>query len=1547
MWGGGAGSTEDVTHGEAEGGMFRSSNCFARQEADDTEELQKAALEKLKAHPHGSRMAVLPLGSKKIDMELIDVRRLNKQARQNVLRRAMEVDDQDNEKLLSKIKQRQDRAGIERSKIEVRFQNVTVDAKVRVGSAGLPNFKNAAIGFLEYFTKFLGIRTTKSSQIKILKGVSGVLRPGRMCLLLAPPGSGKSTLLKVLSGKIQNGGLLKIGGNITYNGRTFKDFVIERTSGYVQQNDQHYAPLTVKETLAFAAWCQGGGYRVDELTELRQREQELGIAPDPAVDAYMKANAQSDQKNKIIVDLVVKLLGLDVCMDTIVGDQLLRGISGGQKKRVTSGEMLVGGKKAMFLDEISTGLDSATTFLIIKCLSNFCHFLEGTLLVALLQPPPETYHLFDDVMLLSSGRLMYSGPRSEVMNFFNGLGLQCPEDKGVADFLQDVTLPADQAAYRADKSSLFLTPLVIERAFMKSKWGQALESELAQPFQGSERQMRSLVTTKYGLPWHQAFKACMGREWRLFYRNSFAFYSSTFQICYLSFLSATAFLHPSKSSQEGANLFLLEIFFTALIAIFAGFGKIPETVLGLSNFYKQRSNRFFPAWCFVLPKALFDIPFAIWQTTLWVCIHYFAVGFSKNAGRFWLHWLILFLTNTASCALFRGCAALGRDPIIASTAGVLAIFTVVFSGGIMIARQTIRWWWRWLYYISPVAFSVRSLAVNEFSAPEWQIPFQSDPSITLEDASLVYFGIQTDYFWMWLGILVLFGYTIVFNGITVWAYTFLSYPQSPPILPEAKLASLQEADEETGAPSEQNTAPPPTSDGATGMAAEGADPAMGHQQQNGGIDDATGRASYGGSKHQGEVELAKKVDMEGSISTSEDNKFDEAGGMVPAGRSRSVRAHPVEGSADSDFDVGVPGQAVRPSQRNISSRNMTNSQKVVKEGGLLLPFQAVVLTFKDVNYFVPMPGAKSKGLLGKKQELQLLKNISGVFRPKVLTALMGASGAGKTTLMDVLADRKTGGRTTGEQRMNGDPKRRASLARVMGYVEQTDIHSPSATVFEALLFSATLRLERNVNERTKRAFAENVLALVDLTPLRDSLVGLPGISGLSVEQRKRLTIAVELVANPSIVFMDEPTSGLDARSAGTVMRAVKNTVRTGRTVVCTIHQPNWQIFSAFDELLLLQRGGTTIYAGPLGRDSNTLIDYFEALGVEPKPEGLNPATWMLEISTPAAEERTDVSFTKVYNESGLRRQLDQQVQELALPSEKFPRIVFKTVYARRRYYQYTVLLKKFSITYWRTPNYTWVRFLITMILGFVLGTLYWKLGHHTNDQIGVQNTIGAINAVTIFLGALYSLNVLPVASVERAVFYRERAAYLYAAGPWSLAQVTVEIPFLIVQGILYTMIVYWCTGQSANAAKFFAFCLFLILNLDIFTNLGICVTNLTPSLQIATTMLTTIIATWNVLSGFYIPKPYLAHEGWWYWALYANPLTFVTWGLVANQLGDRSDVVFVQTDGTPTNLADYIQTSLGFRHDFWGWCIGVVVLYALAFRVFNALALKFLNFQSR
>ncbi|PWA80655.1 pleiotropic drug resistance protein TUR2 [Artemisia annua] len=438
---------------------------------------------------------------------------------------------------------------------------------------------------------------------------------------------------------------------------------------------------------------------------------------------------------------------------------------------------------------------------------------------------------------------------------------------------------------------------------------------------------------------------------------------------------------------------------------------------------------------------------------------------------------------------------------------------------------------------------------------------------------------------------------------------------------------------------------------------------------------------------------------------------------------------------------------------------------------------------------------KDQGVV--EDRLLLLKGVSGAFRPAVLTALMGVSGAGKTTLMDVLAGRKTGGYIEGDIKVSGYPKKQETFARISGYCEQNDIHSPHVTIYESLLYSAWLRLTSDVDEHKRKMFVDEVMGLVELNPLKDALVGLPGVNGLSTEQRKRLTIAVELVANPSIIFMDEPTSGLDARAAAVVMRTVRNTVDTGRTVVCTIHQPSIDIFEAFDELFLMKRGGQELYVGPIGRNSCELIEYFEAIiGVSKIKDGYNPATWMMEVSTSAQEIALGVDFTSIYRNSELHKRNKTLIAKLSVPCPGTKDLFFPTQYSQSFLVQCRACLWKQRWSYWRNPPYTAVRFVFTTFIGIIFGTMFWNLGGKRKNQQELNNAIDSMYAAVLFLGVQNAGAVQPVVDIERTVFYRERAAGMYSAFPYAFAQVLVEIPYVLVKTI--SIPVWWrwyCWGN--------------------------------------------------------------------------------------------------------------------------------------------------------
>lgn len=208
------------------------------------------------------------------------------------------------------------------------------------------------------------------------------------------------------------------------------------------------------------------------------------------------------------------------------------------------------------------------------------------------------------------------------------------------------------------------------------------------------------------------------------------------------------------------------------------------------------------------------------------------------------------------------------------------------------------------------------------------------------------------------------------------------------------------------------------------------------------------------------------------------------------------------------------------------------------------------------------------------------------------------SGAGKTTLLDVLSQRMTCGIVTGEMLVNGSGLN-TSICRKTGYVEQNDLHCETSTIREALRFSAALRQPRSVSMEEKYAFVEEVIQMLGMEDFAEAIIGNPG-EGLNLEQRKLLTIGVELAAKPEVlIFLDEPTSGLESQSSWAICAFMRKLADHGQAVLATIHQPSAVMFEQFDRLLLLAKGGKTVYFGDIGSHSRTLLDYLQTNGARP------------------------------------------------------------------------------------------------------------------------------------------------------------------------------------------------------------------------------------------------------------------------------------------------------------------------------------------------------------
>ncbi|KAG8380610.1 hypothetical protein BUALT_Bualt06G0033600 [Buddleja alternifolia] len=1408
---------------------------------DDEEDLKWAAIERL---PTNARMrkGILKqvLDNGRVVHEEVDFANLGMQDKKHIMDSMVKAFEDDNEMLLLKLRERINRVGIDVPHCEVRFEHLSIEGDAFAGNRALPTLFNSTINVVEEILGLLRLFPSKKKTIKILSDVSGILKQSRITLLLGPPRSGKTTFLKALAGKLEQD--LRKTGKITYCGHELREFIPQRTCAYISQHDLHHGEMTVRENLDFSGRCFGVGARYELLAELSRREKDAGIKPDPEIDAFMKAISVAGQKASLVTDYVLKILGLDICADTMVGDEMRRGISGGQKKRVTTGEMLVGPAKVFFMDEISTGLDSSTTFQIIKYMKQMVHIMDITMIISLLQPAPETFDLFDDIILLSEGQIVYQGPRDKVLDFFESVGFKCPERKGVADFLQEVTSKKDQEQYwsRKNEPYRFISVSDFVHHFESYYIGQYIFRELEVPYDKNKVHPAALVKEKYGISNKDLFKACLAREWLLMKRNSFVYIFKTTQITIMALFTFTVFFRTQMKygDIDDGGKFYGALFFSLINVMFNGMAELAMTIFRLPVFFKQRDSLFYPAWAFALPIWLLRIPISFIESGIWIILTYYTVGYAPAASRFFRQFLAFVGVHQMALGLFRFIAALGRTQVVANTLGTFTLLLVFVLGGFIIDKDDLQPWMKWAYYLSPMSYGQNAIVLVEFLDPRWSTPNDDTRFLgrTAGKELLAARGMFTEEHWYWTCVIALFAFSLFFNLCFVAALTYLK--------------------------------------------------------------------PFGDSK---------------SVSSNSEEEGNQ-------------KKHPFSNAKVATHRIPVAAGSINEEQTNVNNAISSN-----KKRGMVLPFKPLSLSFDHVNYYVDMPAEmKSQGI--EETRLQLLRDVSGAFRPGVLTALMGVSGAGKTTLMDVLAGRKTGGYIEGEIKISGYSKNQETFARVSGYCEQNDIHSPHVTVYESLLYSAWLRLPADM-------FVEEVMELVELNSLIDSLVGLPGVDGLSTEQRKRLTIAVELVANPSIIFMDEPTSGLDARAAAIVMRAVRNTVDTGRTVVCTIHQPSIDIFESFDELFLMKRGGQVIYAGALGRNSQLLIEYFESVpGVSKIKYGYNPATWMLEVSSSAIETQLDLDFAEIYSNSDLYRRNQELIKELSVHAPESQDLYFPTKYSQSLLVQFKACFWKQHWSYWRNPQYNVIRFFMTTVIGIIFGVIFWDKGDKIHKQQDLSNLLGAMYAAVLFLGGTNTSAVQSVVAIERTVFYRERAAGMFSALPYAFAQVSVETIYVAIQTFVYSLLLYSMIGFEWDATKFFWFYYYVFMCFVYFTLYGMMLVALTPSYQIAAIVMSFFLSFWNLFSGFLIPR--MEIPIWWRWYYWGSPVAWTIYGLVTSQVGDKMDLVHVPKHGD-IPVKDYLKQYLGYESDFLGYVALAHVGWALLFFLVFVYGIKVLNFQRR
>mmetsp|Transcript_33421 Transcript_33421/g.76369 ORF Transcript_33421/g.76369 Transcript_33421/m.76369 type:complete len:1390 (-) Transcript_33421:90-4259(-) len=1279
-------------------------------------------------------------------------------------------------------------------KMEIRFKDLTVTSRQKVKGG----IQTVAGFFLDCFTQCF----QEMKEVTLLRNLSGVIKHGRLTLVLGPPGAGKSTLMKTLSNKMQGAGV-KVSGQISYNGEgaNTKKFVLKKMVGYVDQRDNHLAALTVLETMQNAWMGMGGG--------------KTGFESLLGGDA---AKLEEVQEIKRVVgskaEVLIKVLGLQTCKDTIVGNDMLRGVSGGQRKRVTLGEMLAGNFICLFLDEISTGLDSAATLDITKSLRYATDIFKLAPVVALLQPAPEVYAEFDDILLMDNGTIVYHGKREEILPYFESLGFRCPPRKDIADYLQEVTtkdggqylMPAEELQAKG------ITPPKTNEEFVK-RWAEnpqakAMRSDLEKP--APTHPIPKEFEQEFAQSFWQSVALCAGIFKTLLKRDPTAIKAPVAQNLILGIVMAIVF-QDLALDQVQSKMGL--IFMSMMNFALGGMSTLPEGFDQRAVFYKQRDAGFYRTFAYSLSQNIVNLPVTILKVVVFVTIIYWASGLSDDSnGLHYLYFMgVCAIMDLAMAQYFKVLVAVLPSYDQATPVGAVTVLFMVIFSGFIIAPEEIPTHWIWMYYINPFAYGFIALIQNEFKSDSYST--LDVTGVTIGDTYLEQFGFSTE---DRMTTSVIF--CACFYVVMLCLSSFL-------------LHNLR----------------------------------------------------YRGTKGSG-------------------------------------------------ADALVEEAATTEAFKRVNSG----------DGGKAIEFQPCAVAWTHLSYAVDLPTKRG----AKPERLNLLHDISGFCLPGTMTALMGSSGAGKTTLLDVVAGRKTSGYTSGELFMNGHPLDRLSFSRISGYVEQTDIHTPTSTVQESLMFSARLRLPATVTNPQASKFVKEMLKTLELEADADKLVG-----GLSVEQAKRVTIGVELVSNPSILFLDEPTSGLDARAAMLIVKVIRRLASDGRTVICTIHQPSSSIFESFDSLLLLKRGGRTVFFGELGKESVTLINYLQGIpGTPPIQGGSNPAVWMLDVMGAGTSGGSTVDFASCYELSTLRADAESKLSQEGVSKQgSAPKILFEERYAASTGLQMTQCVNKAFRSYWRTPTYNATRLIIGSIVAFLFGTVYWQ---YEPDSYSTANSmVAVVYMTTMFMGIICTMSVLPVMGTERAVFYREQAAGMYRAGVYGVACGVAEVPYIFATCAVFMNIFYWTVGLRAEVGPFLYYYLFFQLYVAQSVFLGQFLVCLLPNQQVAQIVTALSANIWGLFAGYMQPQQDIPDAVvFFHWV---NPLAYAFKGLVVTQFHEHDTQIKMQLAGMPGEIErsmDYFIFDLRFTaisyDDRWV-CLGALIFFVVLWRAGTLLALSYINHLKR
>jgi ABC-type multidrug transport system permease subunit/ABC-type multidrug transport system ATPase subunit len=1117
-----------------------------------------------------------------------------------------------------------------------------------------------------------------------------------MLVVLGPPGSGCSTFLKTITGET-HGFFVDQNSHINYQGVS-PELMNKNYRGeaiYTAEVDVHFPAMTVGETLYFAAQAR------------RPRNIPGGVS--------VKQYAEHQR------DVIMALYGISHTINTRVGNDFLRGVSGGERKRVTIAEASLSRAPLQCWDNSTRGLDSANAIEFCKTLRMETEISGTTACVAIYQAPQAAYDLFDKALVLYEGRQIYFGRTTEAKQYFINMGFECPARQTDADFLTSMTSALERVVRPGFEDRVPRTPDEFAARWKDSAEHAALLTQIeayeqkyplggetAQRFAESRKEQKARgqrEKSPYTLSYIQQIKLCL---WRGFVRLKADPSITVTQLIANSIMALiiSSVFYNLPATTESFYLRSALLFFAILMNAFGSALEILTLYAQRPIVEKHSRYALYHPSAEAFASMLTDMPYKIINAITFNLVLYFMTNLRREPGPFFFFVLISFTLTLVMSMFFRSIAALSRSLVQALAPAAILILGLIMYTGFTIPPNYMLGWSKWIRYINPVSYGFESLMINEFNNRDFTcnqfIP--SGPG---------YEGI---------------------GGLNHACMSVGSIPGQPFVAGQSYIGTAFEYK-------------------------------VSHKWRNFGI---MWVFCFG-------------LMMVYLVATE----------YITAAKSKGEvlvfrRGHKIPKSKSTDDLEGAPAGRTVSTQYDNSDDNIA-----------IIERQTAIFQWQDVCYDIKIKG----------EERRILDHVDGWVKPGTLTALMGVSGAGKTTLLDCLATRTTMGVITGEMLVDGKP-RDDSFQRKTGYAQQQDLHLSTSTVREALVFSALLRQPAHTPRAEKVEYVEEVIKLLDMTEYADAVVGVPG-EGLNVEQRKRLTIGVELAAKPALLlFLDEPTSGLDSQTSWAILDLLDKLKKNGQAILCTIHQPSAMLFQRFDRLLFLAKGGRTVYYGDVGDNSKILVDYFVRNGGPPCPPAANPAEWMLEVIGAAPGSHTDIDWHQTWRDSAEYAEVHRHLAELKSERGQAEALQ-RTQSAQKRedkaaYREFAAPFGEQLLAttarvfqqYWRTPSYIYSKTLLCVSSGLFIGFSLYQM---PNTQQGLQNQMFAIFMLMTIFGQLVQ-QIMPHFVTQRALYeVRERPSKTYSWKAFMISNIVVELPWNSLMAVLIFFCWYYPIGLYRNA----------------------------------------------------------------------------------------------------------------------------------------------------